>query len=76
MKDKNYKSSEHYDINFLKMFEKGKLKKIEMVDTFKLQKENKDSWSRSEVRGLLIKMHDEFPDRWELENWINDNLQK
>lgn len=73
MEDKNYKSSEHYDINFLKMFEKGKLKKVEMIDTFKLQKDN---WSRSEVRGLLIKLHNEFPDRWELENWINDNLPK
>ncbi len=37
-------------------------------------KSAKESWKRDEVRGLLISLHNEYPDRWDLENWINKNL--
>lgn len=34
----------------------------------------KDSWNREEVRALLIRLHEQSPDRWELNNWIQENL--
>lgn len=37
-------------------------------------KKLKDSWNREEVRGLLIKFHNEFPERYNLEQWIKENL--
>lgn len=33
-------------------------------------------YSESEIRGLLIKFHNEFPDRWDIDKWFNANKKK
>lgn len=48
--------------------------KINPKDNTITIKKLKDSWSREEVRGLLIKFYNEFPERYNLEQWIKENL--
>jgi hypothetical protein len=33
-------------------------------------------YSEKEVRGLLIKFHNQCPDRWEIDEWFNQNKKK
>lgn len=48
--------------------------KINPKDNTITIKKLKDSWNRKEIRGLLIKFHNEFPERYNLEQWIKENL--
>jgi hypothetical protein len=34
----------------------------------------KQSLGREEIRELIIKFHNEFSDRWNIDDWINKNL--
>jgi hypothetical protein len=33
-------------------------------------------YNEKEVRGLLIKFHNQCPDRWEIDEWFNQNKKK
>jgi hypothetical protein len=34
----------------------------------------KETYNREEVRGILIKFHNEFPERYNIDKWIEENL--
>ena len=40
------------------------------------QEQDKSKYSEKEVRGLLIKFHNQCPDRWEIDEWFNQNKNK
>lgn len=48
--------------------------KINPKDNTITIKKVKDNWNREDVKGLLIRLHNEFPNKSELDNWINENL--
>jgi len=40
------------------------------------QEQDKNKYSEKEVRCLLIKFHNQCPDRWEIDEWFNQNKKK
>lgn len=51
-----------------------KVNKDMTINASLIKKDLKETWNRKEVRGLLIKFHNEFPDRGELNDWFKKNL--
>ena len=54
--------------------DEGKIFRESWLEGAKWQQER--SYSEEEVRGLLIKFHNQCPDRWEIDEWFNQNKKK
>jgi len=45
----------------------------EDLDDFLAKNKGDTSYSESEVRGMIIKFWEQFPDRWDIDTWFNEN---